>query len=271
MNLTNFNFESSNIRIFVDESNEPWFVASDVCKVLCISHTASATRNLDDDEKGVRTIHTLGGSQQMTTVNESGLYSLIMTSRKDEAKRFKKWVTSEVLPSIRKTGRYSIKQETSTPAVAELAFWDAVSKSLNIAPSAHLGGVRKIAISHGHTSILEYIPNYAVDAPSDTLGTSSEVTKSATVLLKEHNYCVSTKRFNEQAEKAGILVKNKRKSRSIETGFKEFWSFTNNGMKYGKNVTNPTNQLETQPHWYVSKFGDALKEILESNIGFMLK
>ena len=65
-----------------------------------------ALERLDDDEKGVSSIDTLGGNQQLSTINESGLYSLILTSRKPEAKKFKKWVTAEVLPAIRKTGRY---------------------------------------------------------------------------------------------------------------------------------------------------------------------
>ena len=72
-----------------------------VCKGVALSR-------LDDDEKGVSSIDTLGGVQTMATVNESGLYSLIMGSRKPEAKRFKKWVTAEVLPSIRKTGSYGV-------------------------------------------------------------------------------------------------------------------------------------------------------------------
>jgi prophage antirepressor-like protein len=70
---------------------------------------------LDDDEKGTHNMSTLGGSQEMSTINESGLYSLIFGSRKAAARRFKKWVTSEVLPTIRKTGSYSAAAETITP------------------------------------------------------------------------------------------------------------------------------------------------------------
>lgn len=85
---------------------EPWFVAADVADALTIGRTDDAVSRLDDDEKGAATIRTPGGEQQMTVINESGLYSLILTSRKPAAKRFKKWITSEVLPSIRKTGAY---------------------------------------------------------------------------------------------------------------------------------------------------------------------
>lgn len=85
----------------------PWFVAADVCAALTIGNSRDALDRLDADEKGVGSIDTLGGLQQLATVNESGLYSLILGSRKPEAKPFKRWVTGEVLPAIRKTGGYS--------------------------------------------------------------------------------------------------------------------------------------------------------------------
>jgi anti-repressor protein len=81
-------------------------VAKDVCVVLGRSDVSMAISRLDECEKGASIVCTLGGKQKMAVINESGLYSLIMTSRKPEAKAFKKWVTSEVLPSIRKTGSY---------------------------------------------------------------------------------------------------------------------------------------------------------------------
>ena len=98
-------YKNSPIRI-VEKDGEPWFVARDVCKVLEITKVDSAIRNLDADEKGAHTVSTPGGNQEMTIVSEAGLYSLILRSRKPEAKAFKRWVTHEVLPSIRKTGAY---------------------------------------------------------------------------------------------------------------------------------------------------------------------
>lgn len=91
--------------IIIDE--QPWFVASDVCSALSIVNHKDAVRNLDDDEKdGVGITDPLGRDQITNVVNESGLYSLIFKSRKPEAKKFKRWVTHEVLPAIRKTGSY---------------------------------------------------------------------------------------------------------------------------------------------------------------------
>jgi prophage antirepressor-like protein len=108
---TEFKFDESVVRVAMTVG-EPWFVAKDVCDILEHSDTSKAVERLDDDERGTNIVRTPGGPQTMLTVNESGLYALIFTSRKPEAKRFRKWVTSEVLPEIRKTGRYS-SQDTS--------------------------------------------------------------------------------------------------------------------------------------------------------------
>ena len=103
--LITFNFVSQSVRVLMIDG-EPWFVAADVLEVLTLDR--KALERLDSDEKGVSSIHTLGGPQKMTVINESGLYALILTSRKPEAKKFKKWVTSEVLPALRKRGHYAM-------------------------------------------------------------------------------------------------------------------------------------------------------------------
>ena len=96
---------------------DPWFVAKDACDCLGITNVSQACQALDDDEKGIYKVYTLGGSQDMMLISESGLYTLIMRSNKPEAKVFRKWVTSEVLPSIRKTGGYSVAQPQPQPAL----------------------------------------------------------------------------------------------------------------------------------------------------------
>lgn len=107
-----FEYEDKRPFRIIDRNGDPWFVLADICRELDIGNPSQAASSLDDDEKGIITSDTLGGSQKMVIVNESGLYSLILRSRKPEAKRFKKWVTAEVLPSIRKTGGYG----RNTPA-----------------------------------------------------------------------------------------------------------------------------------------------------------
>lgn len=103
-----FNFGDYQVRTVIKEG-EPWFVAKDVCSVLDYRSANDMTRNLDDEEKDTQIVCTLGGDQLVSIINESGLYSAILKSRKPEAKAFKKWVTSEVLPSIRKQGKYEVK------------------------------------------------------------------------------------------------------------------------------------------------------------------
>jgi prophage antirepressor-like protein len=102
-----FEFESHVLRVNLDADGQPWFVAADVCAALELPDTHKAIARLDDDEKGRNSIPTPGGQQDMSVVNESGLYNLVLGSRKPEAKRFKRWITHEVLPSIRKTGSYA--------------------------------------------------------------------------------------------------------------------------------------------------------------------
>jgi prophage antirepressor-like protein len=107
--LVNFTYHTRPLRI-VMQNGEPWWVAVDVCAILGIANARDALSRLDNDEKGVANADTLGGVQRLLTVSESGLYALVLTSRKKEAQRFRKWVTTEVLPSIRKTGRYEAQK-----------------------------------------------------------------------------------------------------------------------------------------------------------------
>ena len=92
------------------------FVAADVCNALGLGNTSQATSNLDEDEKGISIADTLGGKQTMVSVTESGLYTLILRSRKPEAKAFRRWVTGEVLPSLRRTGTFTVLPDPPKPA-----------------------------------------------------------------------------------------------------------------------------------------------------------
>jgi prophage antirepressor-like protein len=104
--LMPFQFEGRQVRASIDDDGTAWFVAQDACEVLDIG--TDQTRRLDADEKGLRSIQTPSGAQQMVVVNEPGLYALVFGSRKPEAKAFKRWIRHEVLPAIRKTGTYSL-------------------------------------------------------------------------------------------------------------------------------------------------------------------
>lgn len=122
--------EFGSVRV-VMQGDDPWFVAKDVCDCLDLSNNRGAIASLDDDEKGVSITDTLGGQQEMSIISEAGLYSLILRSRKPEAKAFKRWVTHEVLPSIRKTGGYSTTlPDFANPAEAARAWADEYEKNI---------------------------------------------------------------------------------------------------------------------------------------------
>lgn len=147
-----FTFNPANALIRVQMINdEPWFVANDVCKALSIGNSRDAVSRLDEDERGVSVVPTPSGNQEMNLVNESGLYSLIFQSRKPEAKVFRKWVTSEVLPSIRQTGRYELKQSVGRPRTTrgELVNADVLNLLWLIGESLNHGDQKNIALELG--------------------------------------------------------------------------------------------------------------------------
>ena len=120
-----FDFESHAVRV-VMRDGAPWWVASDVCRVLEIGNPRDALSRLDDDERdGVGITDAIGRNQMTNVINESGFYKLVLTSRKPAAKRFTKWVTAEVLPALRTRGRYELAgaedtREISTERLLEL-------------------------------------------------------------------------------------------------------------------------------------------------------
>lgn len=127
--LAVYSYIGNDVRMIIAHDGAPWFVAADALGILDLDRTA--LRRLDDDEKGVDSIHTLGGSQQVNVVNEPGLYSLILGSRKPEAKEFKRWVTHVVLPEIRSTGSYMALGSLRVPAVPAVGVDVATIRQLN--------------------------------------------------------------------------------------------------------------------------------------------
>lgn len=116
--IQRFDFKGASLRTLTDEAGEPWFVAKDVCDILGHSNVSMALDRLDDDE---RSKFNLGRQGETNIVNEAGLYVLVLGSRKPEAHEFQRWVTHEVLPSIRKHGGYMAGQERMTPEQMALA------------------------------------------------------------------------------------------------------------------------------------------------------
>lgn len=111
--VQSFNFNQNQIQV-INKDGEAWFVASEIAAMFGYRDAANLTRILDDDEKGTHNVSTLGGKQDVSVINESGFYHAAFKSRKAEVKPFRKWVTAEVLPAIRKTGGYQVGQKTTT-------------------------------------------------------------------------------------------------------------------------------------------------------------
>ena len=149
------NPEFGQVRIVLDNENEPLFCLNDVCKILELQASA-VLRRLDKDVISSHTLMTNGGNQQFTFVNEEGFYSVVLGSRKENVKPFKKWVTGEVLPSIRKTGSYSVKPMTAIEmlAIQAQAMVELEKKQLLLESQQHL-----------QSKDIEYLKTKAIHRP----------------------------------------------------------------------------------------------------------
>lgn len=146
-------------------------------------------------------------------------------------------------------------QPTSNKVVGELAIAECYARLLKPAPSSQVAMLAKIAKINGLST--EFLPAYAIDAPTDADQRSSAPTKALTPLLREHGIDLSASAFNQLLKAHGVLKRMTRKnSRQQQV---EFWSVTEAGLVYGKNMTSPNNPRETQPHWYVDRFAQLVK------------
>lgn len=129
--LTAYGFHGHSVRVASDEHEEPWFVAKDVCAVLGIVNASDAVGRLDPDGVGTTDlIDTMGRLQTASTVNEPGLYELVFQSRRPEAREFRRWVTTEVLPSIRKTGQYGVVSHITKSDLARMVIDSEAAKEI---------------------------------------------------------------------------------------------------------------------------------------------
>lgn len=237
----------------MDASCEPLFCANDICAALGFSNSRDAVSNHvdSDDVAKCDIIDNLGRTQKTTFINESGLYSLIFGSKLEKAREFKKWVTSEVLPSIRKTGSYSVKTEDVNPTISDkmkAATWAA--KFLNLNESSKLIIAKQILEPY-NLPLPDYTP-------------SKGILKSASELLSKRGMKISAQVFNKKAIEKGYLCELYRNSAHGQK--KRFKSITNKGLSFGENQVNPNNPKSTQPLWYEDKFGELLGEL-----GFQLE
>ena len=149
-----FNFKNTSVRV-INRDGEPWFVATDVAEVLGLTDSRKSVGLLDEDERNtIPVTDSLGRNQNTHIISESGLYSLVLRSRKPEAKEFKRWITREVIPSIRKTGAYGAPQLTELPLLApvEVGFLGGhhvSGQGLGGAGGVHLAAFFAVVVGNG--------------------------------------------------------------------------------------------------------------------------
>lgn len=245
------NPDFGSVRIITDDaSDDLLFCANDVCAALGYANPWKAVSDhVEEDDLTKRyTIDNLNRKQQTNYVTESGLYSLIFGSKLDRAKKFKRWVTSEVLPSIRKTGRYSTNAYSPEDKMkAQLLFADWSAKFLNLNEASKLGIAHKIAKEVGLEDTLPQSVNAGTDHPT---------LHSATELLKAHKMDISVQLFNKVLECRGIV---KTATRPGKGGKVHSWKVLQPEYdKYGQNVQDPKFQNQTQIKWYDNLFGELL-------------
>lgn len=115
--LLTFAYDSSAVRV-IERDGAPWWIAADVAAILGYDHTPSMVRNLDEDEAAVHILHSSGQRREMSIISESGLFAAILKSRKAEARAFRRWVTGEVLPALRRNGHYALFPADPAPPIA---------------------------------------------------------------------------------------------------------------------------------------------------------
>ena len=186
------NSQFGSLRVVKDEQGEPWFVAKDVCHALVLGRQQDSTRYLDDDEKGECLVDTTSGQQKMVTITEAGLYSLILRSRKPEAKAFKRWVTHEVLPAIRKDGGYMVAKADETPE-------ETMARAVLIAQAT---------IERQSKQIEEMKPK-AVFADAVSVSSSTILVGDLAKILKQNGYDIGGNRLFQLLREQGYLCKQK--------------------------------------------------------------
>jgi anti-repressor protein len=192
--IQQFYFNNAALRTLTDEAGEPWFVAKDVCDILEISNPSDALKRLDDDE---RSRFNLGRQGETNIVNEAGLYSLVLGSRKPEAHEFKRWVTHEVLPQIRKTGGYIPTTDVDDDMTI-------LAKAVMIGQRTMEAQKQRIAAQESHIKELEPKARFA-DAVAASDGTCliGELAK----MLRQNGLDIGQNRLFEILRQDGYLGK----------------------------------------------------------------
>lgn len=193
------NPEFGDIRAIVKD-NQPWFVGKDIAEILKYSNSRKALiDHVDEDDKGVTKCDTLGGTQEMTVINESGLYSLILGSKLPTAKKFKHWVTSEVLPQIRQTGGYIPTSENDTDD-------DIMARALLIAQKKI--ELKDKVIANKERQLIEQTPK-VIFADAVSVSNSAILIGELAKILKQNGIDMGQNRLFDKLRQDGYLINRK--------------------------------------------------------------
>ena len=245
-----YSFRDNNVRVVIKD-NEPWFVAKDICELLDISKHRDAISRLDEEERGSVIVDTLGGKQNVTAINEYGLYSLVFTSRKPEAREFKNWVTRDILPSIRKRGVYATEDFTKKALEDPQFMIDALTALKKEREEKAKLELEK-EINKPKVLLAESIEN------SDSL----ILIRDLAIILKQNGFNIGQNRLYERLRDMGYLVKhgtskNLPTQRSAELGLFRVVETTYNGSE-GSKINKVTKVTGKGQLYFTNKF---LKEI----------
>lgn len=237
----------------IEKDGEPWFVGKDVADILGYSETNAMTKRLDKEDFISDKLE--GMNMKSTLINESGLYAAIIGSHLTLARPFKRWVTSEVLPSIRKHGSYSVYQETKSriPFTEQVESVNIVSNMLNVNEAGKILMLQKLYRSYDLP--YEFLPKYEDNG--------SREYKSATELLKRFNLDMSARAFNILLMDKGYLEERTRASSKNKSTRRKYKALSEKGLNYGENLISPQNQRETQPMYYIDTFMELFEMITQ--------
>ena len=234
----------------------PYFGGKSLASMLGYTNPQKAIRDHVDEEDRIYVCISDSGrvnesftpnGNQRVMINEYGFYSLVLRSNKEEAKRVRRWVTSEVLPSIMRVGSYSLRNKPIIKtSIEEKLCW--------------IGGVSNLmGLSKLSTLMLLKKASEGTDLPLPDYVPSEGILKSATVLLKENGLDMSAKAFNKILVNKGVLEEKERPS--SKRGVARFKAISKDWLEFGENQVSPNNPRETQPLWYEDKFLDLLRKL----------
>lgn len=245
----------------------PLFCLADVCNAVELTNPSSVKSRLDREDVQLIDLHALNyqmvGNSMATFVNEAGFYDVLLFSTSPKVKPFRRWVTHEVLPSIRKTGQYSVAQPSLNDKLqVNLTFADWTIKTLNLNEASKICWAKKIAEKF--------------DIPTDALpsgvnaGAEAPTLHAAKDLLKENNIPFTSVAFNRILMAKGVIHEATRPSRDKNKPWK--WKVLNKGFEcFGQNIQDPNFQSQTQIKWYDNRFRDLLEFVgiaIPQSLGF---